>query len=129
MYSKVVSHKLTGVLLFALQEVQATAKGVYLRSQTYQSGVSTLESLVASLRADKVCPRGDLTAMRTDLARIKEDYGLIVDEVIYKGQRVSGGAELGGFMQSRGAAMFLPVSSCAEGSANTRCQCCVEKGT
>eukprot|EP00891_Asterochloris_glomerata_P007154 jgi/Astpho2/7154/Aster-01478 len=70
-----------------LQEVQATAKSVYLRSQGYQSGISTLESLVASLRADKVCPRGDLTAMRTDLARIKEDYGLIVDEVIYKGQR------------------------------------------
>ena len=68
---------------------------MYLRSQGYQSGVSTLESLVASLRAEKVCPRRDLAAMRTDLARIKEDYGLIVDEVIYKGQRVSGGADTG----------------------------------
>ena len=83
------------MLLGALQEVQATAKSVYLRSQGYQSGVSALESLVASLRADKVCPRGDLAAMRTDLARIKEDYGLIVDEVIHNGQRVSGAAELG----------------------------------
>ena len=105
------NHKLTAILLFALQEVQATAKSVYLRSQGYQSGVSTLESLVASLRADKVCPRGDLTAMRTDLARIKEDYGLIVDEVIYKGQRVSRGTEQCGFAQGRGTAASLLVRS------------------
>ena len=103
---RLLKHKLTAVLLCALQEVQATAKSVYLRSQGYQSGISTLESLVASLRADKVCPRGDLTAMRTDLARIKEDYGLIVDEVIYKGQRVSTGAELCVSARGTGEAVY-----------------------
>ena len=111
--------------MFALQEVQATAKGVYLRSQGYQSGVSTLESLVASLRADKVCPRGDLTAMRTDLARIKEDYGLIVDEVIYKGQRVSRGAEQCRSARARGRAMYVLVRSMCWGRC-MQCNSCVQ---